>query len=82
MIWYVATLIASVFSTRGTAAQGELKCNISDLCICLCARSALLLKNRMACSFFLGGGPDGGSVSIYLFLYFFISHRHVKVQPR
>uniref|UniRef100_A0A8C2IP60 Immunoglobulin superfamily, member 9Ba n=1 Tax=Cyprinus carpio TaxID=7962 RepID=A0A8C2IP60_CYPCA len=25
MIWYVATLIASVFSTRGTAAQGELK---------------------------------------------------------
>ncbi|KAG7279041.1 hypothetical protein CRUP_031677 [Coryphaenoides rupestris] len=22
MIWYVATLIASVFSTRGTAAQG------------------------------------------------------------
>lgn len=28
MIWYVATLIASVFSTRGTAAQGELKCSI------------------------------------------------------
>lgn len=27
MIWYVATLIASVFSTRGTAAQGESKCS-------------------------------------------------------
>lgn len=27
MIWYVATLIASVISTRGLAAQGELKCS-------------------------------------------------------
>lgn len=40
MIWYVATLIASVISTRGLVAQGELKCSIpppthlasSDLC--------------------------------------------------
>lgn len=28
MIWYVATLIASVISTRGLAAQGELKCSV------------------------------------------------------
>lgn len=31
MIWYVATLIASVFSSRGTAAQGESKCSVSIL---------------------------------------------------
>lgn len=31
MIWYVATLIASVISTRGLAAQGELKCSAPAL---------------------------------------------------
>lgn len=31
MIWYVATLIASVISTRGLAAQGELKCSVPAL---------------------------------------------------
>lgn len=31
MIWYVATLIASVISSRGLAAQGELKCSAPAL---------------------------------------------------
>lgn len=31
MIWYVATLIASVISTRGLVAQGELKCSVPAL---------------------------------------------------
>lgn len=49
MIWYVATLIASVFSTRGTAAQGELKCNI-----CCAAHSVwfLLSPCALAAAFF------------------------------
>lgn len=33
MIWYVATLIASVISTRGLAAQGELKCSAPPLAL-------------------------------------------------
>lgn len=33
MIWYVATLIASVISTRGLAAQGELKCSAAPLAL-------------------------------------------------
>ncbi|XP_042566265.1 protein turtle homolog B [Clupea harengus] len=41
MIWYVATLIASVFGTRGTAAQGELKCSI-------------LFRSHVASPFYLG----------------------------
>lgn len=70
MIWYVATLIASVFSTRGTAAQGELKCNISDLCICLHARSALLHKRKSYGMFSLfllptGGGPGHKTAGLF-----------------
>lgn len=37
MIWYVATLIASVISTRGLAAQGELKCSVPALPLPMCS---------------------------------------------
>ena len=45
MIWYVATLIASVFSTRGTAAQGESKCSV---CVCPPAHIAQVLTKPLS----------------------------------
>jgi hypothetical protein len=52
MIWYVATLIASVISTRGLAAQGELKCSVPSPPLpalsALGSSSALALRLREA----------------------------------
>lgn len=47
MIWYVATLIASVFSTRGTAAQGESKCSV-----CVFAQVFTLARSNYEMAFY------------------------------
>ncbi len=73
MIWYVATLIASVFSTRGTAAQGELKCNLLYTALSFLS---FFPSPVIQIYIFLGLGHHG---LFFIFKLYFINVEYFKV---